>query len=228
MNPTTGDWVFIEVNARFWGSLPLALAAGADFPLALYQFLMSGRTSFPERHRLGLCCRNWRLDRSWFSANFRANRSDPTLAARPLWRVFTETCANVIALRERSDCFTLDDPGPGVAEWRLMAGEVVAGVQRKVLRRDYRAGWRGRACIVALEAVGPSAACPVRLPGERLPESVCRAPGAASLGTRPDIYFSGLLPPTEPALPGLGRGFGGQVGGGSDPRTGRDYSRKGS
>ena len=30
LNPETGDWVFIEINARFWGSLPLAVAAGAD------------------------------------------------------------------------------------------------------------------------------------------------------------------------------------------------------
>lgn len=31
-NQTTGDWILIEVNARFWGSLPLAIHAGIDFP----------------------------------------------------------------------------------------------------------------------------------------------------------------------------------------------------
>ena len=33
--------VLIEINGRFWGSLPLAVAAGADFPYYLYQ--LSGR-----------------------------------------------------------------------------------------------------------------------------------------------------------------------------------------
>ena len=28
----TDRWVFLEVNGRFWGSLPLAVAAGVDFP----------------------------------------------------------------------------------------------------------------------------------------------------------------------------------------------------
>jgi len=36
INPATNDWVFIELNARLWGSLPLAVAAGADFPYYLY------------------------------------------------------------------------------------------------------------------------------------------------------------------------------------------------
>jgi predicted ATP-grasp superfamily ATP-dependent carboligase len=32
----TGRTVLMEVNGRFWGSLPLAIHAGADFPYALY------------------------------------------------------------------------------------------------------------------------------------------------------------------------------------------------
>ena len=31
-NEQTGAWILIEVNARFWGSLPLAVHAGIDFP----------------------------------------------------------------------------------------------------------------------------------------------------------------------------------------------------
>lgn len=33
---TSGTPYFIEINGRFWGSLPLAVAAGADFPFLLY------------------------------------------------------------------------------------------------------------------------------------------------------------------------------------------------
>jgi predicted ATP-grasp superfamily ATP-dependent carboligase len=42
-SPATGQTVLLEVNPRFWGSLPLALAAGADFPAWLYAMLVEGR-----------------------------------------------------------------------------------------------------------------------------------------------------------------------------------------
>lgn len=124
VNPRTGTWVFIEVNARFWGSLPLAVAAGADFPLALFRFCVDGQRRFSQRYRKGLCCRNWPLDLEWQLANLHADRADPTLATLPLYRVLAETLANVLTLRERSDTWTLDDPGPGFAEMAQLAGRL--------------------------------------------------------------------------------------------------------
>jgi len=40
-NPETEDWILIEINARFWGSLPLAVFAGVDFP-AMYAATLLG------------------------------------------------------------------------------------------------------------------------------------------------------------------------------------------
>ena len=48
VNPRTGGWVLIEINGRFWGSLPLTIAAGADFPRYLYELMVHGRTGFPR------------------------------------------------------------------------------------------------------------------------------------------------------------------------------------
>jgi predicted ATP-grasp superfamily ATP-dependent carboligase len=124
VNPETGAWVFIEVNARFWGSLPLSVAAGADFPWALFQFLVDGRTSFPQTYRTGIYCRNLSLDLEWQLANLSADHADRTLATRPLVRVLGDALFNVLTLRERSDTFTLDDPGPGVAEVLQLARRV--------------------------------------------------------------------------------------------------------
>jgi predicted ATP-grasp superfamily ATP-dependent carboligase len=121
VNLDTGDWMFIEVNGRFWGSLPLAVAAGADFPLALFQLLVEGRRDFPRRYRVGLRCRNWRGDRWWLTANLHARRTDPSLPTVPLWKVGLEALTSVVTLRERSDTFALDDPGPAVAELGLIA-----------------------------------------------------------------------------------------------------------
>jgi predicted ATP-grasp superfamily ATP-dependent carboligase len=134
VNPATGAWVFIEVNARFWGSLPLAVAAGADFPLALVRFLLDGRVCFPRHYRKGIYCRNLALDLEWQAANLFADRSDPTLATLPLSRVLGETCAHVLTLREYSDTWTLDDPGPGIAELCQLARRV-CGRLAKVWRR---------------------------------------------------------------------------------------------
>lgn len=48
---------FIEINPRFWGSLPLAIKAGVDFPVLLYKWAMAQRFPLPES-RVGLKMRN--------------------------------------------------------------------------------------------------------------------------------------------------------------------------
>jgi protein-tyrosine-phosphatase/predicted ATP-grasp superfamily ATP-dependent carboligase len=116
VNPQSGAWVFIEINARLWGSLPLAVAAGADFPLALFQMLVYGRTKFPRRYDEGICCRNLRGDLYWQIANLRADRSDPTLLTRPIKTVVIQGITSLARGRERTDTFTSDDPRPGVVE----------------------------------------------------------------------------------------------------------------
>jgi protein-tyrosine-phosphatase len=115
-DPETRRWVLLEVNARFWGSLPLAVASGADFPLALFQLLVEGRTEFVQDYRVGLCARNLRADAKWHLANLRADRSDPTLNTKPWPSVAVETCSSLFTGRERIDTLTLDDPAPGIAE----------------------------------------------------------------------------------------------------------------
>jgi protein-tyrosine-phosphatase/predicted ATP-grasp superfamily ATP-dependent carboligase len=135
VNRATGEWVFIEVNGRFWGSLPLAIASGADFPLALFEMLVHGRAAFPRQYRAGLCCRYWAGDCDWLIANLRADRNDPTLATRPLSALAVETVANVLLLRERSDTLTLDDPWPALAECRRLARGALCRLTRRVRRQ---------------------------------------------------------------------------------------------
>ncbi len=114
-NPDSGDWMFIELNARFWGSLPLSIAAGADFPYFLYEMLVTGKNKFPGDYRTGIYCRNMSDDFGWIVSNIRADKSDPTLAALPLWKVALEFF-NILLLRERNDTIVIDDVKPGIAE----------------------------------------------------------------------------------------------------------------
>jgi protein-tyrosine-phosphatase/predicted ATP-grasp superfamily ATP-dependent carboligase len=117
VDPDSGAWTLMEINGRFWGSLPLALAAGVDFPRYLYELLCCGRTQFPREYRLGVYARNWLADYYWFGKNLRANRADPCLLTVPHARVLKDF-ANLLLGREVSDTLALDDPRPAVAEAR--------------------------------------------------------------------------------------------------------------
>jgi predicted ATP-grasp superfamily ATP-dependent carboligase len=59
-----GPPVFMEVNGRFWNSLPLACYAGADFPAMLAQMAETGEVEKPHPFRTGVSCR-------WLLGDFR-------------------------------------------------------------------------------------------------------------------------------------------------------------
>jgi len=123
-NSATGEWILIEINSRFWGSLPLSIAAGLDFPRYLYEMLLQGRTEFPRTYPTGMFSRNWSKDMQWFLANLHADRSNPQLQSRPLWSGMLEA-GNILLLRERSDTLALDDPRPAWADLTQYSGEKV-------------------------------------------------------------------------------------------------------
>ena len=56
-DPSTGEAALMEINGRFWGSLPLAYHAGARFPLWLYQLHGLGQLPATEAYRGGMRCR---------------------------------------------------------------------------------------------------------------------------------------------------------------------------
>lgn len=56
--------VFMEVNGRFWNSLPLACYAGADFPALLAQMAETGDIEKQSPARIGVTCR-------WLLGDFR-------------------------------------------------------------------------------------------------------------------------------------------------------------
>ena len=56
-DPATDRFHFIELNARFWAALHLALHAGVDFPRLLLDEFHGSRTSPSDRFPLGLQCR---------------------------------------------------------------------------------------------------------------------------------------------------------------------------
>ncbi len=56
-DPERGEAALMEINGRFWGSLPLACQAGADFPWLAYRLLGLDDAAPQPAYRAGLRCR---------------------------------------------------------------------------------------------------------------------------------------------------------------------------
>ncbi|MCS0590740.1 hypothetical protein ACFQ09_07205 [Massilia norwichensis] len=56
-DPQTGEAALMEINGRFWGSLPLAWHAGAGFPMLCYRQFGLGETVDQQTYHAGLRCR---------------------------------------------------------------------------------------------------------------------------------------------------------------------------
>jgi protein-tyrosine-phosphatase/predicted ATP-grasp superfamily ATP-dependent carboligase len=200
MNLETGAWVLLEINGRFWASLPLCLHAGADFPYYLYQLLVEERREFPQDYRIGVYCRNWARDVLWMRENLRAPRGERV----PLGTIVREL-SHVVAGRESSDTFVLDDPRPGFED-----------VRRLVARAGRRAWRSGHTAVWSLPLVRPRLATKARRALHTARQilfvckgNVCRSPFAegyarAKLNHGVEVRSAGYQPKTSRRCPDLG------------------------
>jgi predicted ATP-grasp superfamily ATP-dependent carboligase len=131
------DWWLIEINGRFWGSLPLALAAGADFPWALVELHTRGSVNEPPPYRRGVTCRNIAMDWPWLWRNLRADRRDPELATVGLGTLCGELL-RAVTFRDHYDSFARDDRGPFWAELRAVSHDLGRILMDKGARLPYR------------------------------------------------------------------------------------------
>lgn len=124
VNDESGRWVFLEINGRFWGSLPLTVAAGADFPYYLYQMLVEGKREFPQEYRVNVHCRNLLLD-------YRGRDQWLKRGDGPRWRQLAQNAWEIVR-RDHLDSLTIDDVRPGLAETAQLAGTFLRKVRGKV------------------------------------------------------------------------------------------------
>ncbi len=125
----TGRYWLMEINGRFWGSLPLASHAGAEFAWEAYSQAFGADQSRPRRYRAGVRARfmipeTRRLLRLLFE---RSAIADPSFIPRPLTDLLNYF-VSFIDPRMRYYIFSWRDPMPFVADTISMI--------RKALRRE--------------------------------------------------------------------------------------------
>jgi predicted ATP-grasp superfamily ATP-dependent carboligase len=112
-DPATGQSVLMEVNGRFWGSFPLAVAAGSGFALLAHAAALGGALPALDAPADRLRCRMVateikRLQRLWLSPGLIADRD---FVRHPL-RDSLRFVADFLRPGVRYYVWSGDDPGP--------------------------------------------------------------------------------------------------------------------
>lgn len=117
----------MEINGRVWGSLPLAVGSGMDFPARLVELYLDGPpapAAAPcQAYNVGTRARNLELDMLWIAAVLKGKRRYPFLSM-PKRRQAVKALFELFHPKYKFDILSWEDPAPGLAE--------IAKVSRKL------------------------------------------------------------------------------------------------
>jgi predicted ATP-grasp superfamily ATP-dependent carboligase len=110
----------MEVNPRIWGSLPLAVRCGVDFPAGLAAVALDGSAAvrsslIPSHYPVGVRLHNLDLEAAWILLVLAGRRRYPFLPSPPR-RAAIDATLELIRPGVAFDVQTLSDPGPGLAD----------------------------------------------------------------------------------------------------------------
>jgi predicted ATP-grasp superfamily ATP-dependent carboligase len=117
LDPRTGRAALMEINGRFWGSLPLAYHAGAPFAWYTYAVLGLGIIPTPPRYRPGIRCRYMIPEaRRVLTLLKRRGRLFDGQRAISVSREILEFVRQFFSPKSRYYVLTLRDPCPFIAD----------------------------------------------------------------------------------------------------------------
>jgi predicted ATP-grasp superfamily ATP-dependent carboligase len=121
--PTEKAPVFLEVNGRFWNSLPLACYAGVEFPVLLAEMAERGDVPSFESYREGVRCR-------WLLGDFRHlievwRGAPPGFPGKFPGRLRTMGAVLRPVPGTVHDLFRWDDPLPEAGDWIELLGRAL-------------------------------------------------------------------------------------------------------
>ncbi len=129
-NLTNHSWVLLETNARFWGSVPLPVSLGVDFPRLLYDLLVHRTEHAPIQYAAGIRGRNLVLDAFNLFKGIRDLRRDNIATWIGDLGDFLMQPIRWLSGHERCDTFVMDDLRPGMWECLML----VRGISQKLMR----------------------------------------------------------------------------------------------
>ncbi len=118
----------MEINGRVWGSLPLAVRSGMDFPGRLADLLVDGppppAAPVATDYRRGVRARNLRLELAWIGAVISGRHRQRALPW-PSRSAAIGAIASLLDPRIGDDLLTRSDPGPGLAQLGTIGRDLV-------------------------------------------------------------------------------------------------------
>ncbi|MEZ4870529.1 MAG: ATP-grasp domain-containing protein [Caldilineaceae bacterium] len=117
----------MEINGRVWGSLPLAVHSGVDFPARLVDLYLGvtpppvisngavGHSAYRADYKIGVRSRNFDLESTWILAVLYGKRRHAFLPM-PSRREGLVAFLNLFNPRTKYDILSWDDPAPGWGE----------------------------------------------------------------------------------------------------------------
>ena len=210
VDAASGIPYLMEVNGRFWGSLQLAIDAGADFPWLLYQLATTGSVQPPAApYEAGIRSRWWLGDLDHLL--LRLLKSDRELDLPPASPSKAQTILSFLRVWDantKGEVLRLSDPRPGLHELAAYGAHVVRGLRAALSFRMM--ALRARLLRMRWSIALATGAQRTRIRG-RLPQrvvrvlvlckgNICRSPFAAELlkkratdrGIRLDVLSAGL------------------------------------
>lgn len=129
---TTGRYVVMEVNGRFWGSLQLAIDAGVDFPALLVRCAAGEAVPECRQYRVGIRSRWFWGDVDHLYLRLRRRRAELQLENGAGSRLQAlRDFLRVRPGRDRSEVWRWRDPAPFLVETLQWFGLVSAGASSR-------------------------------------------------------------------------------------------------
>ena len=117
----------MEINARFWGSLQLAVSAGVDFPHLLYRLATGQKVEAPQAYRLNVYSR-WELgdlDHLYMRLAKRSSTLDLPPDAPSCSRVFLDFFHDFLSPSVKNEVFKSYDTRPFLFELRKYLNQLI-------------------------------------------------------------------------------------------------------
>jgi protein-tyrosine-phosphatase/predicted ATP-grasp superfamily ATP-dependent carboligase len=146
-NDDSGACVLLEVNARCWGSLPLAMDAGVDFPWLWFSQAQGMAPASTRPYRVPCRARNLLADTYAVLERIEARQPEGVWAMAGDGLGWLASMTQVFGRNEFVDEFAADDRGPGMTELRAMGRKALERFTRDLPGRRAIDTRRARALV---------------------------------------------------------------------------------